>query len=61
MARRHQKLVQVNAPQLIDTRDLWLLMPRDLRRVARVRTVRDFLVALVREHGPVLSGVADAS
>src|SRR5262249_25542887 len=31
-------------PDTVDTRDLWILMPSDLVRVARVRAVWDFIV-----------------
>ena len=56
MASRHKKLVHLHAPHVVDGRDAWLLVPKDLRSVARVRVVRDFLADLVRAHGPALSG-----
>ncbi len=39
-------LVRLTPPEVVDTRDLWILMPSDLVRVARVRVVWDFLVEL---------------
>lgn len=46
----------VRVSDVVDTRDTWLLMPGDLRRVARVRALWDYLLALFEEHGPVLAG-----
>lgn len=46
----------VRLSDVIDTRDTWLLMPGDLRRVARVRALWDFLVSLHEEWGPLWSG-----
>lgn len=40
----------------IDIRDNWLIMPGDLRRVARVRALWDYLVSVFEEWGPLLSG-----
>lgn len=39
-------LVHITPPAAVDARDLWILMPSDLVRVARVRVVWDFIVAL---------------
>lgn len=39
-------LVKLTPPDSVDSRDLWILMPSDLVRVARVRVVWDFLVDL---------------
>ena len=47
-------VVRVTDP--VDTRDTWLLMPGDLRRVARVRALWDHLVELFAAWGPMLSG-----
>ena len=38
--------------------DLWLVMHRDLRQVARIRVVTEFLVRELRKLGPRLSGQA---
>jgi hypothetical protein len=35
----------------------WLLYPADLRRVARVTTVRDFIIELIDAWSPLLLGV----
>lgn len=43
----------------IDGRASWLLMSRDLRRMARVRAVRDFLVELYLRWGEYLGGAID--
>ncbi len=43
----------------IDGRSSWLLMARDLRRMARVRAVRDFLVELYVRWGEYLGGALD--
>ncbi|MGZ3448979.1 MAG: LysR family transcriptional regulator [Polyangiales bacterium] len=39
-------LVHLAPPDIVDARDLWILMPSDLVRVARVRVVWDFIVEL---------------
>jgi DNA-binding transcriptional LysR family regulator len=39
-------LVHLTPPDSVDARDLWILMPTDLVRVARVRVVWDFIVGL---------------
>jgi DNA-binding transcriptional LysR family regulator len=56
LALRHDNLLRVSPPDVIDSRDVWLLMPADLRRVARVRAVWDFLVTLFATWEPSLSG-----
>ena len=38
--------VRLGAREVVDTREIWLLSPADLARVARVRVVRDFIVEL---------------
>jgi DNA-binding transcriptional LysR family regulator len=43
-AEEFPNLIQLTPPEIVDTRDLWILMPSDLVRVARVRTVWDFIV-----------------
>lgn len=40
----------------VDARSAWLMMPKDLRRVARVRAVRDFLVELFVRWGGFFAG-----
>jgi len=58
MVAREPWLVRVGAPTIVDERELWLMMPADLRRVARVRAVRDYLVEVIQQWEPVLAGRA---
>ena len=55
-ALEHPRLVPICPPQRIEHRDIWLLMPGDLRRVARVRALRDYIVSLHAEWASLLSG-----
>jgi DNA-binding transcriptional LysR family regulator len=50
-AQEFPNLIQLTPPDAVDTRDLWILMPTDLVRVARVRAVWDFIVDLATK-GP---------
>ena len=43
MALRNPELVRISPPKMVDSRDMWLMCPEDLRRVTRVRALRDFL------------------
>jgi hypothetical protein len=43
-AEEFPNLIHLTPPDIVDTRDMWILMPSDLVRVARVRTVWDFIV-----------------
>lgn len=45
-ASEYSNIVQLGPPDAVDARDLWILMPSDLVRVARVRVVWDFIVGL---------------
>jgi DNA-binding transcriptional LysR family regulator len=45
-AKEFPNLIHLTPPEAVDGRDLWLLMPSDLVRVARVRVVWDFIVEL---------------
>jgi len=56
MAAHQPELVRIGAPQTVDERDLWLMMPADLKRVARVRAVREFLLEVFETWEPVLTG-----
>jgi len=56
-AADHPELERVCAPAIVDSRHLWLLVPRELRRVARVRAVVDFLEETVATWSTVLTGV----
>lgn len=49
-------LVRVLPETSVSTRDLWLVVHEDLRRVARVRAVADFLRQLVKKHSGLLTG-----
>jgi DNA-binding transcriptional LysR family regulator len=42
-AAAHPELEQVCPPVVIDTRNIWLLVPVELRRIARVRAAADFI------------------
>jgi DNA-binding transcriptional LysR family regulator len=46
-AEEFPNLVHLTPPEAVDARELWILMPTDLVRVARVRIVWDFLVDLL--------------
>ncbi|MBW2463546.1 MAG: hypothetical protein JRH11_17985, partial [Deltaproteobacteria bacterium] len=56
VAIRHPHLERIDPPDTIDSRDAWLLMPPELRRVARVRAVWDFLTELFDHWEPLMSG-----
>lgn len=45
-AEEFENLVHLTPPDSVDARDLWILMPSDRVRVARVRVVWDFIVGL---------------
>jgi DNA-binding transcriptional LysR family regulator len=49
-------LRRVGSPSEPVTHDLWLLVHRELRQVARIRVVHDFVARLVAEMGPQLEG-----
>ena len=49
-------LERLDAPDVTETREIWLLMPGELKRVARVRAVHDFLIELFDVWEPLLSG-----
>lgn len=46
-AHEFDNLVHLTPPEVVDSRDLWILMPSDLVRVARVRVVWDFIVEIM--------------
>jgi DNA-binding transcriptional LysR family regulator len=52
----HDNLVRLAPPRTVDARDMWLLMPADLKRVARVRALRKFVVDLHDTWAPLLGG-----
>lgn len=51
-AEEMSNLVAITPPAAVDERELWILMPSDLVRVARVRVVWDFLVDLATRASP---------
>ena len=53
-AEEFANLVHITPPDVVDTRDLWILMPSDLVRVARVRTVWDFIVDIATKRPKAL-------
>jgi DNA-binding transcriptional LysR family regulator len=55
-AEEHSNLVRITPPETVDSRDLWILMPRDLVRVARVRVVWDFIVDVATKRSPAAPG-----
>jgi len=55
----HAELERIRPPDRIATIRFWLLMPRDLRRVARVRALRDFLVEVFEEWSVLMAGGDD--
>jgi DNA-binding transcriptional LysR family regulator len=57
----HPKLVAIRPPHRIEHRDMWLLMPSDLKRVARVRALRDFIIELHESWASLLSGEMPAA
>ena len=50
------KLRRVHTPLAEMEVSLWLLTHPDLRRVARIRAVLDFLAQALAEHRPLLEG-----
>ena len=61
-AHGHDNLVGVWPGLIGGLRDVFLVMPEELRHQARVRAVYDFMADLCREFGPVMAGrdVSDA-
>lgn len=57
MADGQPELVRIGPPFRIAVRHTWLLMPMDLRRVARVRALWDFLIQMVDDEEATLTGI----
>jgi DNA-binding transcriptional LysR family regulator len=57
-AEEFTNLVHLTPPDAVDERELWILMPRDLVRVARVRVVWDFIVDLTTKRPKQKRGAA---
>jgi DNA-binding transcriptional LysR family regulator len=58
MADRDPRLVRLLGPERVVSRDIWLIMHQDARRIARFRAFADHLAAEFRKIGPALSGAA---
>jgi len=54
------ELVQLTPPAVVDEREIWLVAPADLARVARVRAVWDFLVEIADDFRRCGSGATQA-
>jgi DNA-binding transcriptional LysR family regulator len=53
-----QGLVRVLGPHVVVTRDLWLVMHRDLQHSARIRACADFLAEAIAARAPEFEGVS---
>ena len=56
LAARDPGLVQVSLGKSLPTRDLWLLMRRDLKEVPRVRAVAEYLAGIFQRERRLLAG-----
>ena len=56
LAAGDRRIVEVPLGKRLPSRDLWLLMRRELQRVPRVRIVADYLIDLFRRERRLLSG-----
>jgi DNA-binding transcriptional LysR family regulator len=56
MADSDSRLVRLLGPEQVVSRDLWLVMHRDSRRIGRFRAFADFLAAEFRKVDAVLRG-----
>src|SRR5262249_35672168 len=56
LAANDPGLVQVSRRGRLPTRDVWLLLRRDLTRVPRIRVMVDYLAELFRRERRLLSG-----
>jgi DNA-binding transcriptional LysR family regulator len=56
LAARDPRLVPVSLGKNLPERDVWLLMRRELHKVARVRAVADYLADLFRRERRLLAG-----
>jgi DNA-binding transcriptional LysR family regulator len=59
MADPEPTLVRL-APDVLGTREMWMVVHPDRARVARVRVVMDFLVELLTEQAKIFEGTVDA-
>jgi DNA-binding transcriptional LysR family regulator len=51
-----QPSLQRLSPGIIGHHDVWLVVHHDVRATARVRAVMNFLTALIKKEGPLISG-----
>lgn len=58
LADREPSLVRLLGPSDVVTRDLWLVLHRDARRVGRIRAFVDFLTSAIQADAAVLRGEA---
>ncbi|MBI1244285.1 MAG: LysR family transcriptional regulator [Alphaproteobacteria bacterium] len=56
MAERDKRLVRLLGPRQVISRDLWLVYHRDVRELARLRTVADFVVNEAKNQRALLEG-----
>lgn len=56
LAASAPELTQLGPPEVVDEREIWLVAPADLARVARVRAVWDFLLEIAEDFRRAGSG-----
>ncbi len=56
VALRYPDLIRISPPDILESVDIWMLMPGDLRRVARVRALWEFLIEIFATWDPLMSG-----
>lgn len=61
LAEPEPRLVRLLGPDRVVSRDIWLVMHRDSRRIARFRAFADYLAAEFRKLDAALRGGADAT
>ncbi|WP_315805401.1 LysR family transcriptional regulator [Bradyrhizobium sp. SZCCHNS3002] len=59
LAANDPRLAEIACDKPLLERELWLLFRSDLRRVARVRAVADYLIELFRREGPRFLGSSE--
>ncbi|MCO4747384.1 MAG: LysR family transcriptional regulator [Proteobacteria bacterium] len=59
MAFAHAELERIRPPDRISLVQTWLIMPRDLRRVARVRAFADYVIEMFQEWEVLMAGGED--
>jgi DNA-binding transcriptional LysR family regulator len=56
VAEQDPGLARITIRETMPPRELWLLVHSDLRRAPRIRATLDFIVNLVEQKRPLLSG-----